>query len=212
MVTEKSVYPKNMQEFIDQGWEKFIQYRISAFTLKDSLNNPEDLGQEILLSLLKTKYLDRFDPERGSFKAYLYGFVDNFLKKKYNKEHTRYGRYIVAAASLSQTPSDEAVFDGTEVYVDLLPSEDDCETSVVIRSLIDDIRNELAQNFKASSSNVYQGKVYRRDPVTVFNLMIKGATVMDVAITLNVSRQFVYYLLKSIRTSQAYKIYLEAIN
>ena len=209
---EEKNYPTNMQEFVDQGWEKFIQYRIAAFQLKDTLNNPEDLGQEILLSLLKTKYLDRYDSSRGAFKAYLFGFVDNFLKKKYNKEHTRYGKFIVSAASLSQSPSDDATFDGTEVYADLLPSEDDCEENVVMKSLIDDIRRELIEAYPASSANVYMGKVYQRDPVTVFNLMIDGATVMDVANTLNVSRQFVYYLLKNIRSSRAYQIYAEALN
>ena len=213
MGTEKTQdYPRNMQEFIDQGWEKFIQYRIAAFTLKDTLNNPEDLSQEILLSLLKTQYLDRYVPERGAFKAYLFSFVDNFLKKKYNKEHTRYGRYIVSAASLSQTPAEDAPFDGTEVYADLLPSTEDCETSVMLRVLISAIRKELSESFTASSANVYNGKVYLRDPVTVFNLMIKGATVMDVATTLNVSRQFVYYLLKNIRSSKAYQLYAEALN
>lgn len=212
MENEKQIYPKNLQEFIDQGWDKFIQYRISAFTLKDTLNNPEDLCQEILLSLIKTQYLDKYIPEKGAFKAYLFSFVDNFLKKKYNKEHTRHGRHIVSAASLSQVPSDEAVFDGTEVYADLLPSADDSETSVMLRVLIDTIREELAESFTASSANVYKGKVYQRDPVTVFNLMITGATVMDVATTLNVSRQFVYYLLKNIRSSKAYQLYSEALN
>ena len=212
MQQDRSIYPKTMQEFLDQGWLKHIHYRISAFTLKDSLNNPEDLSQEILLSLMKTNYLDRYDPEKGAFKAYLYGFVDNFLKKKYNKEHTRHGKFIVAAASLSQSPTDDATFDGTEVYADLLPSDDDCETSVMYRALIDAIRKELSENFTASSSNVYNGKVYQRDPVTVFDLMLNGATVMDEATTLDVSRQFVYYLLKIIRTSNAYNIYSEALN
>jgi len=209
---DEKFYPTNMQEFIDQGWDKFIQYRIAAFTLKDTLNNPEDLGQEIILSLLKTRYLDRYDPSRGSFKAYLFGFVNNFLKKKYNKEHTRYGRYIVNAASLSQTPTEDATFDGTEVYADLLPSCDCCEDFVMLQALIDNIRRELTETFSPSSANVYQGKVYQRDPVTVFNLMIDGASVKDVATTLNVSRQFVYYLLKNIRTSKAYQVYQEALN
>ena len=209
---EEKGYPRNIQEFVDQGWDKFIQYRIAAFTLKDTLNNPEDLGQEILLSLLKTNYLDRYDPSRGAFKAYLFGFVDNFLKKKYNKEHTRYGRYIVSAASLSQSPSEDSTFDGTEVYADLLPSCECCEDRVMLQALIDTIRAELQDAFPPSSANVYQGKVYQRDPVTVFNLMIDGASVMDVATTLNVSRQFVYYLLKNIRTSKAYQVYAEALN
>lgn len=204
-------YPRNMQEFIDQGWDKYIKYRIAAFTLNDTLNNPEDLEQEILLSLLKTNYLERFDPERGTFKAYLFGFVNNFLKKKYNREHTRYGKYIVSAASLSQAPTEDASFDGSEVFADLLPSDDACEDSAMVSVLIDDIRRELASSFTASSANVFEGKVYQRDPVTVFNLMISGATVMDVANILNVSRQFVYYLLKNIRSSRAYQIYQEAL-
>ena len=208
----EGAYPKNMQEFLDQGWVKNIHYRISAFTLKDTLNNPDDLCQDILLSIMKTNYLDRYDPDKGPFKSYLYGFVDNFLKKKYNKEHTRHGKFIVAAASLSTLPPDDKEFDGTEVYADLIPSDDDCESHCEMRALIEDIRRELKNNFTANSSNVFNGTVYARDPVTVFNLMLDGATVMDVATILNVSRQFVYFLLKTIRTSDAYKIYAESMN
>ena len=207
-------YPRNMQEFIDQGWENNIFYRISVFKLKDSLNNPEDLKQEILLSLLKTGYLDRYDESKGSFKGYLYAFVDNFLRKKYNKEHTRHGKYIVTAASLSTLPPEEGSdFDGTEMFVDMMPaSDEDCDGAVAMSILIQDIRRELAENFKASSSYEYNGVIYDRDPLTVFNLMLNGATVMDVANVLHVSRQFVYHLLKSIRTSEAYRIYAEAMH
>jgi len=206
-------YPRNMQEFIDQGWEKNIFYRISVFNLKDTLNNPEDLKQEILLSLLKTKYLERYDEDKGAFKGYLYAFVDNFLRKKYNKEHTRHGKYIVTAASLSTLPPDDGTdFDGSEMYADMMESNDaECDDHVAMSLLIQDIRRELSENFHASSSNVYNGVTYDRDPVTVFNLMLNGATVMDVANVLQVSRQFVYHLLKSIRTSQAYQIYLDAM-
>ena len=212
MSEQVDLWPRTMQEFIDQGWERNIYYRISAFTLKDTLNNPEDLKQDILLSLIKTGYLDRYDVNKGTFKTYLYGFVDNFLKKKYNKEHTRHGKYIVSAASLSTLPpSDTSEFDGTEMFVDLMSSDDDCESSAVMQILIDSIREELKENFHSSSYNVYNGVVYQRDPLTVFNLMLEGATVMDVAMILDVSRQFVYYLLKNIRTSKAYQIYKESL-
>lgn len=210
MPRDNKVYPKNMEEFIEQGWEQNIKYRIRAFNLKDSLNNPEDLLQDVLLSLMQTHYIDRYSPDKGSFKTYLYGFVDNLLKKRYNKENTRHGKFIVTAASLVlSSPESDAEFNGREVYAELIDSGVDEERGVIIRSIIEDIRKELKEKYKANSSHVYKGVKYDRDPLTVFNLLMKGLQVNEVAEVLGVSRQFIYHLVKQIRSTEGYKDYLE---
>lgn len=206
MPRDEKQYPKNMQEFIDQGWEQNVKFRIRAFNLKDSLNNPEDLLQDVYLALLTTHYLDRYSPDKGSFKTYLYGFVDNLLKKRFNKENTRHGKFIVSAASLVlSSPESDAEFNGREVFAELLDSGVDEERGVIVRSIIEDIKKELKEKYTANSEYEYNGKVYQRDPLTVFELLMQGLNVMDVAEILGVSRQFVYHLVKRIRETDAYK-------
>lgn len=206
MPREEKQYPRNMQEFMDQGWDLNIKFRIGVFNLKDSLNNPEDLLQDILLALLQTNYISRYSQDKGSFKTYLYGFVDNFLKKKYNKENTRHGKFIVNAASLTvSSPESDSDFDGTEVFAELLDAGIDIEKEIKIKAGVEEIRKELAECYDAKSTWVYKGVEYNRDPLTVFDLMMQGATVMDVSEILNVSRQFVYHLLKKIRSAKSFQ-------
>lgn len=205
MPREEKEYPKNMEEFIAQGWEQNIRFRIRAFNLKDSLNNPEDLLQDVLLALMQTHYLERYSPEKGSFKTYLYGFTDNLLKKRFNKENTRHGKFIVSAASLVlSSPESDAEFNGREVFAELLDSGVDDEQQVIVRAAIEDIRRELKENYTANSTYENNGVVYNRDPLTVFDMMMSGMSVVEVSEALAVSRQFVYHLLKKIRNTHAF--------
>lgn len=202
----KGEYPKDIQEFMDQGWTKEIYYRIRVFNLKDALNNPEDLVQDILVSLMQTKYIDRYTVDKGSFSTYIYGFIDNFLRKKYNKEHTRHGKFIVSAASLvTGSPEAESEFDGREVYSDLIDSGIDIQREILIKEVIEEIRKELAENFEANSSYENNGVVYQRDPLTVFNLLMEGKVAKDIADILGVSCQFIYHLVSKIKKCKAAK-------
>lgn len=210
MPREPKQYPKNIDEFLEQGWDKTLMFRIRAFNLKDFCNSPEDLVQDILLSLINTHYLERFSPDKGSFKTYLFGYVDNFLKKRYNKENTRTGRLLNSAASLSlSAPESDAEFNGREVFAELIDSGVDDERAVMVHLVIEDIRKELKENYAANSSFDYKGHIYERDPLTVFDLMMAGASVMEVAEALGVSRQFIYHLLRKIRQCEAAKEFFD---
>jgi RNA polymerase sigma factor (sigma-70 family) len=202
-------YPKNIEEFFEMGFTQNIRFRINAFNLKDALNNPEDLVSDVILALMETKYLDRYSPEKGSFKTYLYGFVDNLLKKRYNKENTRHGKFIVSAASLSTAPPEsDAEFNGREVYAELLDTGIDESKQVEVRCIIEAIKEELRAEHKANSSYVHQGITYERDPATVFELMLKDMDTKEIAETLGVSTQFVYHLLKKVRSAPSYRDYM----
>lgn len=206
MPREASEYPKDIKEFVTQGWEQNIRFRIRAFNLKDSLNNPEDLVQDVLLALMETHYLDRYSPDKGSFKTYLYGFVDNLLKKRFNKENTRHGKFIVSAASLViAAPESDAEFNGREVFAELLDAGIDDARTVEIHAAIAEIRKELKDNYVANSSFTYNGVEYQRDPLTVFDLLMEDYSVKEVSTMLDVSRQFIYHLMKKIRETEAFK-------
>ena len=212
MPREEHEYPKTMEEFVNQGWEREINFRIRAFNLKDSLNNPEDLLHDVYISLLQTNYIARYTPEKGSFKTYLYGFVDNLLKKRFNKENTRHGKFIVSAASLVvSAPESETEFNGREVFSELIDSGIDHEHEIVIHSIVEDIRKELQEGYSANSTFTNNGITYNRDPLTVFNMLMEGMSVMEISDTLAVSRQFVYHLMKKIRNTEAFKDFVKDI-
>lgn len=199
-MAQRKPAPHNIDEFIEFGWTDLIRYRIRAFRLNDILNREEDLVQDILISLMDTHYIDRYDNTRP-FSTYVYGFIDNFLKKKYNKENTKNGKNIVNRATLEGSPKDdETQFDGHTVYLDLFKTDTLTEDTMEHMELIDAIRKDL-EAFPATSSTVYNGVVYNRDPLTVFNLVLEDYSVIDIARMLDTSRQFVYHLLKKIRTS-----------
>ena len=209
---QQSEFPKDMQEFIDQGWTRNILFRIRAFNLRDSLNNPEDLMQDILLALMETDYIVRYSKDKGSFKTYLYGFVDNYLKKKFNKENTRHGKFIVSAASLiSGGPESDAEFDGSEVYTELLDSGEDEARAVLTKVTIEEIREQL-KGLPANSEyfNPEDNILYKRDPLTVFDLLMQDLSVKEVAQKLNVSKQFIYHLMKRIRQVEAFRNYIDS--
>lgn len=189
--------PVDMEDFLAKGWDSQILHRIRNFNLHDQLNKPEDLCQDIFLALLETRYIERYSPEKGTFSTYLCGFVDNFLKKKYNKENTRNGKFIVNAVSLASTPTNDEDMDGTEVYLDLQVAGSKQE-NFEINIIIEEIREELAYH-KANSYVEYQGQVLPRNALTVFDFLIKDYSIVEIAEILKTSRQYVYYLSKKIR-------------
>lgn len=194
--------PHNIQEFVDIGWVQHIRLRIRTFNLRDCLNREEDLVNDILISLMETKYLDRYDENKGSFVTFLYGYIDNFLRKRYNKEHTRYGQFIVNRASLEISSSNESDLDFTKCYLDLLLDKKSldqdfglskAETSVYIQNMRDCLqkRRDLLEK---------QGLVGKKgDFLTVFDLLLQGKDTLEIATIMGTSRQFVYYLSKRMR-------------
>lgn len=206
--------PKTVEEFIEQGWLKKIKYKLMKSKLRDVLNDPEDLTQDILSDLMKKdkttglNYIERFSPEIRSFEVYIYVFVENFIKKKLAKENTRYGRGITNRASLeSFLPSSETEIEKGVVYLDLLkcsqiPDESDM---VLLDDVIKQVREELETSFKASSTSEFNGQIFNRDPLTVFNLILKDVSISEIAYIFGTSKQFIYNMRKKIATSETLK-------
>ena len=197
--------PKTFDEFIEQDWGTKILRRIKRFDLRDCLNDPEELLQDIYVQLLKTDYIRRYDKTKNrSFEVYIYTFVDNFLKGKYKREHTKNGIGIVNKASLEYSmPENKDSFEKGVVYLENLNlfTTSDIE-KVELESLFDRVREELSV-YTASSSNVYEGVVFNRDPLTVFNLILSDHSVAEIATFFSTSSQFVYNLIKKIRESKS---------
>lgn len=191
----KEKYALTVQDFLDKGFDSLIDYRISCFNLKDQINSPEDLKQDILLHLFQTDYLARYNPETGRFRSYVYSIVDNFLKKRYNKENTRHGKFIVSAAGLDTSPRDDNdVFDGRVVYADLL-QDDNLDQNFEFSVYLDNIREELKEAFTANSSfEDESGRIFERSPLTVFNLLIEDNSITSIASILGISKQYAFYL------------------
>lgn len=206
--TPTNEVPKNIAEFIERGWDKKIFYRVSKHKLRDTLNDPEEMVQDIMLSLISTDYLARYSPEKRSFEVYIYIFVDNFIKKRLTKENTRNGRGIVSRASLENAlPGNAADISSGVVYLETLKfavTGDDTET-VLFDEFLSEVREELIEKYKASSSVVYEGRELKRDPSTVLELVLEDNTVTEIAAMFNTSKQFIYNNLKKIRDTEAMK-------
>lgn len=188
--------PKNMQEFMDFGWDKHIILRIKAFSLADPLNKEDELLQDVLLALIETNYIERFDEAKGSFITYLYGFVDNLLKKKFNKENTRYGRFIVNRASFEISPGTDVELDRSKVYLDMLvdPKYESSSSPADTELLIESIREILTKNRETA---LVPGK--KGDSLTVFEYLLQDYSILEISKKMGTSRQFVYWLCKRMR-------------
>lgn len=197
-------YPRTMEEFLEQGWDARIKSRFLSWKFRDLNNNPEDMLQDILTQILETNYLDRYDPKKRVFEVYIFEFVSNFLKKRYQRENTRHGKYITSAASLVPSSSDEENYGRTgEVYMDNLNLyEEDIEESIAVKVAKENLLKFLEKAFTANSSiTLSDGTVINRDPATLFRYIDNDYTIKEVADLMGVSCQFIYTLRNKIRTS-----------
>lgn len=197
-------YPKTMDEFLEQGWDARIKSRFMSWKFRDLINNPDDMLQDILTQMLATKYLDRYDPQKRVFEVYIFEFVSNFLKKRYQRENTRHGKYITSAASLVASSGDDENYGRTgEVYMDNLNLyEEDIEDNIAVKVAKENLLRYLEKAFTANSSTTLSdGTVICRDPATLFRYIENDFSVKEVAELMGVSCQFIYTLRNKIRTS-----------
>lgn len=207
-------YPKTIEEFLDQGWDARVKAKFSSWNFRDLNNNPDDMLQDILTQLIETKYLDRYDPSKRVFEVYLFEFVSNFLKKRYQRENTRHGKYITSAASLVVTSSDDESYGKTgEVYMDNLDLyEGDIQETVEVKIAKENLIKFLEKAFTANSSVVLDdGTVINRDPATLFKFIENDYTIKEIAGIMGVSCQFVYTLRNKIKSSQEGLILKQAL-
>jgi len=187
---EQETFPTTVEELVKSKWPNLMRYTIAKYATGEEV---EDTMQDILTTLHERKYLERWDQSKGaSWYYWLFKLIHNTCKGKYNRRHSKAGRRIQGTMSL-----DVDLKDGYGL-VDILPGTSVSPDFLLrFQEAVDILSGE---EFGASSSNVYDGVRYDRDPKTIFLLMVvEGLTPKDVKERLDTSSQFVYMKLKIIR-------------
>ena len=193
-------YPRTVEEMLEQGWYEKILAKVKKAQLNDILNSPEEITQDIFVQIIQSDYLSRFNPELRSFEVYIYTMVINSIKKRGMREGSTNGRNIVNHNSLEFSQDDEGQQTLGVTYLDRIEQYeiDDPLREIEMADLLEKTRSSLRQ-FKASSSVIYEGVEIQRDAETVFNFILEGKTVPEIAEIFKTSKQFIYILLNKIR-------------
>lgn len=198
---ESCNFPRTVDEMLEAGWYNKLLRKVSKANLKDTLNSPEELVQDIFLQIIRSDYLSRYDPSYRPFEVYIYAVADNLIKKRGVRENTSGGKKIVNPVSIENS-SEDGVLESNTVYLDMLDiketQEVNTEDDLYIKELIDSTYQSL-QDIKTSSVVEYKGKMLKRDSATVFDFILEGKSVGEIAEILQVSKQYVYVLIHKIR-------------
>lgn len=183
-------YPETVEEFMLSKWFPKIGTIIRSFHLNEP---PEDTIQDVLCSMVQKNYVARWDPALGgSFANWIYTFVINMCRQKYNRSNSRGGRRIERALSIEQTFDEES-----QPLGDMLPGP---PVSPEFSIKIDEVRRVLRQpEFKHHSVHECGGIIYTRCPATIFDLILAGLSQTDIAERLGTSKTYIYSQMKRIR-------------
>ena len=197
-------FPRTVEEMLEAGWYNKLLRKVSKANLKDILNTPEELVQDIFLQIIRSDYLSRYDPTYRPFDVYIYAVADNLIRKRGTKEGTKGGKKIVNAARIENS-ADDGKIEPNVVYLDYLELSDNLEAIEDVYYMEQLIRStkESLKDFKSSSSVEYNGEIVPRDPLTVFKYILDGKSVSEIADILQVSKQYIYVLIHKIRTVKA---------
>lgn len=190
-----STYPKSVAALVESPWYPKLKTLVANFKLNEPI---EDTLGDIMLDMLQKKYLERWNPQSGSYSNWLYTFAANVCRKKYNRSNTRGGKAIEGAAAITYTSATDDLTPGV-FYEETLQVEDNTqEKTFDYASLCEEIDNILAQ-YPAHSTNEFEGVVYERDMRTVFALMRQDFTPKEIAERFNTSIEFIYTLIRRMR-------------
>lgn len=195
-------FPRTVDEMLEAGWYNKLLRKVSKANLKDVLNTPEELVQDIFLQIICSDYLSRYNPDYRPFDVYIYAVADNLIRKRGTREGTSGGKKILNAVSIVSSSEDsDTMSESHTVYLDTLESSEsqqNVDDNLYINTLLSDTRKSLRE-FKTNSSVEYDGKEINKDPLTVFNYILAGKSVSEIADILQVSKQYVYVLLHKVR-------------
>ena len=129
--------------------------------------------------------------------------VINSIKKRGAREGSKNGKNIVNRNSIESVRDDDGSPAVGKTYIDYMedPESSQMAEDFEYRDLINRTRESL-KVFKASSSVMYEGKEIQRDPLTVFDLLVDGKSVTDIANIFGTSNQFIYILMDKIRKTK----------
>ena len=187
--------PQSLEDLYNSGWKEYLIYHISRYALNDVNNSVEDLLQDMMVQMAKTKFIEKYDPERTEFIKYLKTFIRNFMSKVYHREHdTKNGEKIINAAGIVNSPEEVEESSGNVVCSEALGESSGYEDYMC---LVQSLEQDLEQ-IRSDSTVEYQGETFTRDPFTVYKLLSSGYDVKDIAEIFGTSKQFVYSLRKKL--------------
>lgn len=197
---DKDFIPNSLDELYQSGWKEYMLYHIRKYTLSDVTHAPEDLLQDMMVQMAGNGFLDKYDPEKADFTAYLHTFIRNFMSKVYNKEHkTKNGEKIINAAAIVGSVEEAENLEG-HVVGHVVSNEMIADVSGSFEDLIcltQSIEADL-EAIKTDSVVDYNGKIVSRDPLTVYEMLKDGYEIKEIAQIFGTSKQFVYSLRKKI--------------
>jgi RNA polymerase sigma factor (sigma-70 family) len=198
-------FPRTVEEMLEAGWYNKLLKKVSKANLKDILNTPEELVQDIFLQIMRSDYLSRYDPEYRPFDVYIYAVADNLIRKRGAREGTNGGKKIVNHITIRDALAEDGAPEPNTLYLDTLDMPDcqeDAADKMYMDDLIESTRKSL-QEFKTRSKVEYDGELLKKDPATVFEYILAGKSVSDIAEIMQVSKQYIYVLIHRIRTVDA---------
>lgn len=126
-------------------------------------NQAADIKQELVIELLRTNYLARYDPTQNSKNGYLNAFVKNFFCKLY--KHAAYPVNRAIPLEDMEVSLEESITDSDEPM--------DPKTWAALEGLI----TRLENRHPASTGVRYKGSTYLED-VYVGQLPLEGETII----------------------------------
>jgi len=188
-----------------------IKFLCKSYYYKFNIKEPfDDIFQEVIFRLLKTKYLDRYDSSKP-LHNFLSGFIFNFFCKVYKKENYVVNKALSLDKNLGSSSSE------SYCLANFIPSSDVEEEDTQV--LLETIMTRLESIFPFSSFVVYNEElfyvgaykkpfyekffnteniIFTRSHATVFNFLYLGMSQVEIKDFLKVSKSWVSKIVTSI--------------
>jgi len=220
--------PRTVSELVqDTMWMGKIHTAVSRYQISETV---EDVVADVLCQMLSRKvngknYIERWEPPLGSYSNWIYTFVNNVARKKYNREHSNTGVALRYAATIVETPEEDKVGKG-EIPESWLPVIQDSasEFNVFAEQILHQLSKMSAYSWVVYTETGYEvhskggetetrqlekvnqglvGRRFNRDLRTTFELLIQGFDPKDIAVLFQTSTTFGYSLIRKLRSIDA---------
>jgi len=220
--------PRTVEDLVqDSVWMGKIHTAVSRYQISEAV---EDVVADVLCQMLGRKkhgknYIERWEPSLGSYSNWIYTFVNNVARKKYNREHSNTGVALRFAATIVETPEEDKVGKG-EIPESWLPviRESASEFNVFAEQILKQLSKTSAYSWIVYTKTGYEihnrngetetrnlekvdqelvGRRFNRDLKTTFELLVQGFDPKDIAVLFQTSTTFVYSLIRKLRNIDA---------
>lgn len=224
---EMPEHPRTVDALVNNSlWMGKIRTAVSRFDINE---DTDDLVADVVCQMLsRTKdgknYVERWEPKLGSYSNWIYTFVNNICRKKYNRLHSNTGKALRYAGTIVEEPEDGESLKKGEIPVSLVPTvlKAQAEYNLLTEQILNHLRMIPAFSWVVYSESGYEihdqsgdikvvttkepvkpefvGHKYQRDLATTFDLLSKGFEPKEIAGIYKTSITFVYSLIRKIRS------------